>query len=266
MKNLKAILFSSIAVLTLTMSSCVRVAPNHQGVLMTSFGQNGKSDFELKKGRVNVMSPGTELFQVPLFLQRAEFAHHLELKAADNTEFKTKPIYSYEVIADRAVDIVFQNKQIGSGSGFMTSLEENILNTRIHDILNKTSRKFTTDSLMANQGSLRFEETVEASVRKEFETMGINLKTFSCRLEFSQKVTDKIDNRNEVNTNITVLDQQIEEQRKRNELAILKRNEALIKSEGLTEAILKDKAIEKWNGILPSTFSGSNLPFVKNIK
>ena len=38
------------------------------------------------------------------------------------------------------------------------------------------------------------------------------------RLEFSDKVREKIDSRNEVNTNISVLDQQIEEQKKRNEL------------------------------------------------
>ena len=44
------------------------------------------------------------------------------------------------------------------------------------------------------------------------------------QFKFSDKVKAKIDNRNEVNTNISVLDQQILEQRKRNELAELERH------------------------------------------
>lgn len=36
----------------LFLTSCSRVAPNFQGVLMEDFGKNGKSDFKLVKGRV----------------------------------------------------------------------------------------------------------------------------------------------------------------------------------------------------------------------
>ena len=72
--------------------------------------------------------------------------------------------------------------------------------------------------------------------------------SFSAQLEFSEKVREKIDSRNEVNTNISVLDQQIEEQKKRNELEELKTQQALIKSRGLTKEILYEMFIEKWDG------------------
>lgn len=256
-----------IAIITLIgLSSCERVAPNYIGVLMENYGKSGKSDFSTTKGRVNTMSPGSELFQVPLFEQRAEFENPLNLKAADNTAFNSKPTYSYSVIEDRAVDVVFQNKQLGSGDEFMKALEDNILEAKIYDIMKEESRKFVTDSLMANGGSLRFEERVQSLVSKEFEVRGLKLTTFSSQLEFSEKVTQKIDNRNEVNTNVTVIDQQIIEQRKRNELARLKTEENKIISEGITEQILASKALDKWDGKLPSTWSGSSLPFVKNVK
>lgn len=58
------------------------------------------------------------------------------------------------------------------------------------------------------------------------------------QLEFSRAVRDKIDSRNEVNTNISVLDQKIEEQKKQNELEQLKTEQALIASRGLTREIL----------------------------
>jgi hypothetical protein len=132
--------------------------------------------------------------------------------------------------------------------------------------MKEESRKFTTDSLMANGGSLRFEERVQNLVEKEFNNRGLNLTTFSSQLEFSDKVTKKIDNRNEVNTNVSVLDQQIIEQRKRNQLAELKALENKIISSGITPELLQQQAIEKWDGKLPSTWSGSALPFVKTVK
>lgn len=267
MLKLKHVFFSLLALTMLTFgTSCERVAPNYQGVLMTNFGQNGKSDFTLVLGRVNTMSIGTELFQVPLFEQRAGFESPTTLKASDNTEFKSKPSYSYAVIKERSVDVVFQNKQLGSGDDFMRALEDNILEPKIYDIMKEASRSFATDSLMANGGSLRYEKYVEDLVTKEFEARGLKLQTFSSQLEFSEKVTAKIDNRNEVNTNISVLDQQIAEQKKRNELANLQAEEAIIRSRGLTPEILQEKSISKWNGVLPSTWSGSGLPFVKTVK
>jgi hypothetical protein len=53
-------------------------------------------------------------------------------------------------------------------------------------------------------------DAVEQIVDKEFEKRGLQLLTFSAQLEFSKAVREKIDSRNEVNTNISVLDQQID--------------------------------------------------------
>ena len=67
--------------------------------------------------------------------------------------------------------------------------------------------------------------------------------TFSCQLDFSDKVKSRIDTRNEVNTNVTVIDQQIIEQRKRNELALLKAEENKILSSGITPQLLQKEFI-----------------------
>lgn len=241
-----------ILLATVLFSSCERVAPNYIGVLMENYGKDGKDDFTLVKGRVNTMSPGSELFQVPLWEQRADYEDRvLHLKAADNTEFSSKPIYSYKVIEKKAVDVVFDNKHLGSGDDFMKSLEDNILETKIYDIMKEESRKYTTDELMANGGSLKFEERIQHLIKEEFANKGLSLMTFSCQLDFSAKVKAKIDSRNEVNTNISVIDQQIAEQRKRNELAELKAQENIILSRGITPQLLQQQFIEKWDGKTP---------------
>ncbi len=260
------------AVFVLIFSSCERVAPNYYGVLMENFGKSGKSDYSRQQGRVSTMSPGTELFQVPAWEQRASFTNEdgsdrtLSLKAADNTEFTSKPVYSYKAIENKVVDLVFQNSRLGSGDGFMRALEDNVLEPRMYDIIKEESRKYTTDTLMAQGGSLLFEQRVQEIVKKAFESAGLELVSFSSNLDFSAKVKSKIDTRNEVNTNISVLDQQIAEQRKRNELAELQAQENIIKSRGITQELLQQEAISKWDGVLPTTWSGSSLPFIKAIK
>lgn len=245
-------------------TSCERVAPNYVGVLMENYGKSGKSDFSLQKGRVWAMSPGTELFQVPLWEQRGNYGDQvLHLKAADNTEFTAKPVYSFKVIEARAVDVVFENKQIGSGDSFIQALQDNILENKIYDLMKEESRKYVTDSLMANGGSLKFEEAVQSTVRKEFAEKGLELMTFSCQLDFSDKVKARIDTRNEVNTNVTVIDQQIIEQKKKNELAALQRDYNRIISEGITPQILAQAFIEKWDG--HAALYGTVPTLIKNI-
>jgi hypothetical protein len=148
----------------------------------------------------------------------------------------------------------------------MSALQDNVLEPRIYDIIKEASRSYTTDALMANGGSLKFEKYVQDIVNKEFSKSGLQLISFSLNLDFSRKVKAKIDSRNEVNTNISVLDQQIAEQRKRNELEQLKTEQAIIRSRGLTNEILQERTISKWDGKLPSTYSGGSLPFVKTVK
>ena len=261
-----------VLVLAIGVTSCERVAPNYYGVLMENYGKNGKEDYTKQQGRVNTMSPGTELFQVPAWEQRGQFTDDegqdriLQVKAADNTAFTSKPLYSYKVIESKVVDVVFQNSRLGSGDDFMTALQDNVLEPRIYDIIKEASRSYTTEQLMANGGSLKFEQYVQDIVAKEFEKSGLQLISFSLNLDFSSKVKAKIDSRNEVNTNISVLDQQIAEQKKRNELEALKTEQNKIRSAGITPEILQEEAINKWDGKLPSTYSGGTLPFVKTIK
>ena len=262
MKKIKILLVITI---TLALSSCSRVAPNHQGVLMTNFGQNGKSDYVLVKGRVSTIAPGTELFQVPLYDQRGDFTKPLDLKASNNTQFKATPKYSYRAISDKCVDIAFAGSRLdGNSEGMLDAIEDNILEPRIDDLIKEFSRSWHTDSLMANGGQLKFEKELEEIVKDVFNEVGFELRTFQAQLAFTAKVTTKIDDRNEVDANISVIESQIIEQKKRNELAKLKTEERLIISKGLTPEILQSKFIEKWDGKAP--LYGNSPDLYKNIK
>lgn len=244
--------FSILCILTITFSitSCSWVKPNYAGVLMENYGKNGKQDFTLVKGKVSTTAPGTELLQVPLFEQRGEYSEPLHLKAADNTEFTSNPTYSYKVIESKAVDVVFNNKQL-SGSDFLESVEDNILEMRIRDIIKEASRRYTTDTLMGTSGSLHFEEKVQALVKESFKEAGFELMFFSCQLDFPDGVKAKINQRNEVNQDQLVVDQQIDVAKKKIELAKLNAQVSIEQSKGITQEILQQQFIDKWNGATP---------------
>ena len=241
---------------------------------MENYGKNGKSDFSLQKGRVWTAGPGTELFQVPLWEQRGDYGERiLHLKSADNTEFSSRPMYSFKAIENRCVDLVFQNKQLGSNADFMTALMDNILETKIYDVMKEVSRSYTTQILMettvlpdgtTSSGSLMYERAVQAIVTKEFESKGLELMTFSCQLEFTAAVTAKIDNRNEVNTNISVIEQKIVEQTKQLELSRILAEIEMVplivaKKNNVLDEYIKLRAYQIWDGKQPLY---GNTPFL----
>lgn len=82
----------------------------------------------------------------------------LQLLSSDNTEFTASPLYTYEVIPDRVIDLVFNNSRLGSGDEFMDRLEYNILEPRIYDIIKEFSKRYSTEILMVIGGNLRFEK------------------------------------------------------------------------------------------------------------
>lgn len=251
-----------ILLFAVTIVSCTYVKPNYVGVLQENYGRNGKSDFSLVNGKVSTWGAGTQLFEVPLYEQRGEYTEPMHLKAADNTEFTANPTYSYSIIRDKAVDVVFNNRQLGSGDEFLEAVEDNLLEIRIRDIIKEESRVYTTDSLMGKSGSLLFEKHVENLIKESFAKEGFELKQFSCQLDFPQKVKAKIEQRNEVNQDLLVVLQQIEVQKKTNELNRLKAEGNKIL---LTPEYLQYLTIQAWKETKQPIY-GDNLPFVKPIK
>lgn len=264
MRKFKLFGFVFVMLALVVLTSCERVAPNYQGVLMENYGKNGKSDFSLQKGRVWVLSPGAELFQVPLWEQRGDYGDRvIHLKSADNTDFSSRPMYSFKAIESRCVDLVFQNKQLGSNDSFMTSLMDNILETKIYDIMKEMSKTYTTQTLMettvlpdgtTTSGSLKYEKAVQTIVSKEFESKGLELMTFSCQLEFTAAVTAKIDNRNEVNTNISVIEQKIVEAKAQLELSRITAEIEMVplvvaKKNGVIDEYIKLKSYDAWREV-----------------
>lgn len=233
-------------------TGCSRVEPNQAGVLMSDYGKNGKADFTIVSGKVFTGWFGTQLYTIPLFEQRVTTDNSTILKSSDSTEFVVKPIYSYRVIKERAIDVVFDNKQtMSSDDDKMTAIQKNILDPRITDILRSTLQKEKSTNLMSDGGNMAFNENVRKQVSEEFAKRGFELVSFSAMLDYSDKVKDIIDKRNQSNTSIETIESDIKQAQKKLELERINTEIALVKSRGLTNELLQQQFIEKWDGSSP---------------
>ncbi len=248
------------------MSSCGTVVqPNYGGVLMQNYGKAGKSDYSEESGRVSDWGMGTQLFQVPLWQQRASVEDTLHMQDSKNNVMTCFPRYAYKVTKGKLVDVVFNNSQIAKenstdGASFLKRIEDNVLEMAIYDIIKEQSRKHLADSLMNNGGSLKFEKECEDIIRTVFAEKGFTLEAITIQLTYSNKIMETLDKRLEVSTNVSTLDQEIIQQRKKNELEQLRTEFALIQSKALTPEILEARRIAKWDGHLPSYYGGGGMP------
>jgi hypothetical protein len=265
---MKKMMIKSMMVITVAVmfASCGTVVqPNYGGVLMENYGKAGKQDYSEQSGRVSTWGLGTELFQVPLWQQRASVEDTLKLQDSKNNVMTCYPKYAYTVTKGKLVDVVFNNSQIAKenssdGASFLKHVEDNVLEMAIYDIIKEQSRKHLADSLMNNGGSLKFEKECEDIIRKTFADKGFTLEAITIQLTYSNRIMETLDKRLEVTTNVSTLDQEIIQQRKKNELEQLRTDFALIHSKSLTPEILELKRIEKWDGKYPMYYSGNGLP------
>lgn len=255
MKKFKSI--AAVLIIGLTLSSCDYVQPNYVGVKQENYGKEGKADFHLVKGKVNTWGPGTELYQVPLFEQTGGgFEKPLNLKSSDNQPFTALPKYSFEIIEEKAIDVVFYNKHLGKDEEFLQGLQDKVIEPRMYDVIKEKSREKLNDSLM--KGNLAFEKWCTLEITKLLAEKGIRLITFSLNLDFPKAVSQKLEQRSEMNSNLENLKIKVAEQKLKNELAEAEVQGKLIYSRGLTKEILQEQWIKKWDGVLPNTITGNS--------
>jgi regulator of protease activity HflC (stomatin/prohibitin superfamily) len=271
MKKLRLLLF---ALLTLTIYSCSYVEPNYEGVLMEDYGKNGKKDFSLQSGKVWTYSFGTQLYQVPMFEQKGDCAS-LKVIAKDGGEYTVDPSYTYSPIRGRGIDIVFAYKHLyGDAQTFYDNVEGAILNTRVLNAYREEARSFSTDSLMNNVA--KYEQNVQTRLETEFKDKCFDLSEVTSNLTPPESMKQAIEQRNnqiqeankitnaqktrENQIKIDLMD--AETRVKVAELDLKARN---LRNQGLTQAALEEKRLEKWNGEYPQTMAG-NSSLLLNVK
>jgi regulator of protease activity HflC (stomatin/prohibitin superfamily) len=248
-KNNLSIIMSAIVLIVLAEScSCNRVQPNYEGVLQKNYGRNGKSDFSLQTGAAGVLWMGEELYQVPMFEQKADPAE-VVITARDAGVFTVDPSLTYQAIRGKGVDIVFNYKHLGveESDKIMDNIEAGILNALVVNAYREEARTFTTDSLMNFLNS--YEQSVEARLKAEFEKKFFTLTALTSGLKPPASMSKAIEERNNANQKA----RQVE-----NELNVAKMNleKAKIDAEAnriRTAGLSKENLTEQWIDAIRNT-------------
>ena len=225
----------------LFLGSCHRPEPNYEGVLMTDYGRNGIESFKVVTGAQGILGPGTELYQVPMFEQKAD-VDAVRVSAKDAGVFTIDPSYSYQVTRTKGPNIVLNYKHLGTGDGFLDNVEENVLNKLVTDTFREEARNYTTDSLMNNLNT--FEKRVEKALTIKFTNKFFTLNTLTSGLTPPKSMAEAIEARNNAIQKANQVRNELETSKLYQEKARIDAETDRIKSAGLTKEVLQQKWIE----------------------
>ena len=238
-------LFNTFGVIALmflaSCTGCNRVQPNYEGVLMTNYGRNGQSDFKLVTGAQGPLWFGSELYEVPMFEQKAD-PPKIGVTAKDAGYFNINPTYAYQPIRSKGADIVFNYKHVGLGDELMDNLEKSILDPIVLNAYREIARDYTTDSLMNHMNT--FEKQVEKRLENEFGKKFFTLTQLTSGLQPPQSMSQAIENRNNAIQKAEQLKNELQVARMDLEKAKIDAEANRIRTEGLSSKNLTEKWIE----------------------
>lgn len=241
MKN-NLLKLASIAMVLFVSSctSCNRVEPNHEGVLMTNYGRT-KDDFSIVVGSQGVLGWGSSLYQVPLYEQKGD-CPVMNVTAKGGGVFTIDPTYTYQAIKGKGVDIIFNFKQYASTDSLLESIEKNNLNTLVVNAYKEQARELSTDTILYRLNE--YEQSVEKRLRTEFEKKNFELLTLTSGLLPPKSMSDAIEERNNASIKAQTVQNEIKiAQFQLQKDSLIKRSNQ-IKSDGLSREILQEKYID----------------------
>lgn len=221
--------------------SCNRPEPNFEGVLMTDYGRNGIESFKTVTGAQGVLGPGSELYQVPMFEQKAD-ADAVKVSAKDAGIFTVDPSYTYQATRGEGPKIILNYKHLGTGEDFLDAVEDNTLDKLVTDTFREEARNYTTDSLMNNLGA--FEKHVEELLTQKFKSRGFTLNTLTSGLTPPKSMANAIEARNNAIQKANEVRNQLETSKMLLEKAKIDAETNKVKTSGLTREVLQQQWIE----------------------
>ena len=224
-----------------TLFSCNRPEPNYEGVLMTDYGRNGIESFKVVTGAQGILGPGSELYEVPMFEQKAD-CDPVSVSAKNSGVFKVDPSYTFTATRGKGPQIILNYKHLGTGDSFLLSISDNVLDKLVTDAFREVAREYSTDSLMNNLG--HFEKTVEDSLKVKFSQRGFTLNTLTSGLTPPESMAKAIEARNNAIQKAHEVKNQLEASRMLLEKAKIDAETNRMQSTGLTREVLQQQWIE----------------------
>ena len=266
MKKILFVLFSAM----LMFSSCTTVDSGEIGIKFKKFASDGVSYGGVEgtvKGWVFYNPFTTSIFTYPTMVQRKKY-EAFTVNAKDASVFTMDPQIAYHINPDKACDIFVKYRKP------IEELENGYIRTCIYEAYRICGNAYTSDSLMSNRA--KFEADVRNRLEKSLAKEGFIVDEFTSGITPPSSLTEMIDAKNRAIQAALKAENEVKEAEANAKIAVAKAKgnaDAMkIKADAeayynrtiaasLTQMVVMEDWIEKWNGELPTVQGGQGMMF-----
>lgn len=272
MKKFIYILAIIIASFSFASCACTVIDNSEVGIKFNKFSlsEQGKLQAEPVTGYV-FFNPFTQkVFKYPVFIQRVDY-NPFTVTTKDAAIFSMDPVLAYQINRDMATEVFTKYRKP------LRDIEEGYMRTCIYDAYRITANNYTSDELMSSRA--KFEGEVREMLNKSLGEEGFIVQEFTSQIDPPETLRRMIDAKNEAVQASLKAENLVKEAEANAKIAVAKargKADALkIQADGeayynrtvaasLNDLLVRQYAIEKWNGELP-TYNGGQTPFI-NVK
>ena len=213
-------------------------------------------------------NPFTEsVFTYPTMVQRKNY-EKFTVNAKDASVFTMDPQLAYHINPDKAAAIFVKYRKP------IEEIENGYIRTCIYEAYRTCGNAYTSDSLMSNRA--KFEADVRARLEKSLAAEGFIVDEFTSAITPPASLTEMIDAKNRAVQAALKASNEVKEAEANAKIAVAKAKgnaEAMkIKADAeayynktiaasLTQYVVMEDWIEKWNGQLPTVQGGQGMMF-----
>ncbi|SDZ81651.1 Regulator of protease activity HflC, stomatin/prohibitin superfamily [Arachidicoccus rhizosphaerae] len=252
-------IFTLIAAIAL-LASCTRIDAGYEGILVNQYGtEKGVSNVQIKTGRVWYNPFTQDVVEFPLFVKTIDYSA-FTVNAKDGSVFTIDPTLSYAVVQGKAPFIYVKYRK---------DLDEITTTTMFNYVKNAfriQMNKYTTEQLISNRQ--QFEDSVEANLGKTLESDGFRLESLTSGLQYPKSIVEAVDAKNRaVQESMQAQNQLVRDSiNARREVIVAEgeRQANLLRQSSLTNLLIQQQFIEKWDGRTP--LYGNSPVVFKNVQ
>ena len=262
-KRMKTIISGVVGffILVTLFFSCERIDAGHVGVKVNKYGDNkGVDDVVAVTGMVFYNPFTTRVYEFPTFIQHKEYKgeNSFIVNSKDGSEFAVSPIMNYSVQREKVPTIFSKYRRP------LEDIEEGFLKTAVYDAFRLATNKYTADELISNRAV--FEVEVRRLLDGQLLKEGFIINQFTSNLVYPETFKKSIEAKNNAVQAALRAENEVktaEAQAKikvataeGNAQAMLTQARAeaeanKLKQATLTNLLLQQQWIEKWDGKLP---------------
>ena len=259
-----------ILIIPSTMVRCTRVDSSEVGIRFNklSLTEQGKLDASPVTGYVFYNPITTAVHTYPTFVQRVDY-EPFTVNTKDAAIFTMDPTMAYYLNRDKAAEVFFKYRKS------LEEIQEGYMRTVIYDAYRVTANAYTSDELMANRAN--FEQEVRLMLDSTLTQEGFTVTEFTSQITPPESLRKMIDAKNAAVQAALKAENEVKQAEANAKIAVAKaQGEAKamkIKADAeayynrtisasLSQMVIQEDWIEKWDGKLPQV-SGGNTPLIQ---